>query len=127
MTGVRPLQVLAMEVGPLAENTYIVGHAASGKAVVIDPGDEADEILRQLTGRGWALDKILLTHGHFYHVGAVAALKERTGAKVHIHPNHPEQQRTPRRQGAMLGLHVPHPPPPAGGRPGLHTRLSPSV
>ena len=51
MTDARPLRVLAMEVGPLAENTYIVGHAASGKAVVIDPGDEADEILRQLVPR----------------------------------------------------------------------------
>jgi len=63
VTDGRPLRVLAMEVGPLAENTYIVGHVASGAAVVIDPGDEADEILGQLAGRGWNLDKILLTHG----------------------------------------------------------------
>ncbi|HQT97192.1 MAG TPA: MBL fold metallo-hydrolase [Thermodesulfobacteriota bacterium] len=101
-----------MEVGPLAENTYIVGHAASGKAVVIDPGDEADEILRRLAGRGWILEKILLTHGHFDHVGAVAALKERTGASVHIHPADAEQMRTAGRQGAMFGLSVPTLPPP---------------
>ena len=112
MTNARPLRVLAMEVGPLAENTYIVGHVASGTAVVIDPGDEADEILGQLAGRGWVLDKILLTHGHFDHVGAVAALKERTGASVHIHPDDVEQMRTAGRQGAMFGLHVPAPPPP---------------
>lgn len=112
MTEARPLRVLAMEVGPLAENTYLVGNPASGKAVVIDPGDEADEILRQLGARGWTLDKILLTHGHFDHVGAVAALKERTGASVHIHPADADLMRSAGRQGAMFGLHVPDPPPP---------------
>jgi glyoxylase-like metal-dependent hydrolase (beta-lactamase superfamily II) len=65
-----------------------------------------------LGARGWTLDKILLTHGHFDHVGAVAALKERTGASVHIHPDDAEQMRTAGRQGAMFGLHVPAPPPP---------------
>lgn len=112
MTHARPLRVLAMEVGPLAENTYIVGHASSGKAAVIDPGDEAEEILRQLAGRGWTLDKILLTHGHFDHVGAVSALKERTGANVHIHPEDAGRMMTAGRQGAMFGLNVPAPPPP---------------
>ena len=112
MTDARPLRVLAMEVGPLAENTYIVGHASSGKAAVIDPGDEAGEILRQLAGRGWSLDKILLTHGHFAHVGAVAALKERTGASVHIHPDDAGRMRTAGRQALMFGLRVPSPPAP---------------
>ena len=112
MTETRPLRVLAMEVGPLAENTYLVGHPASGNAVVVDPGDEADEILRQLAARGWTLDKILLTHGHFDHVGAVAALKERTGASVHIHPADADQMRAAGRQGAMFGLRVPAPRPP---------------
>ena len=112
MTDARPLRVLAMEVGPLAENTYIVGHASSGKAVVIDPGDEAGEILRQLAGRGWSLDKILLTHGHFDHVGAVSALKERTGASVYIHPDDAARMRTAGRQAMMFGLRVPSPPPP---------------
>ena len=101
-----------MEVGPLAENTYLVGHPGSGKAAVIDPGDEADEILRQLDARGWTLDKILLTHGHFDHVGAVAAIKERTGARIHIHPADADQMQTAGRQGAMFGLHVPAPRPP---------------
>jgi len=108
----RPLHVLAMEVGPLAENTYIVGHAASGKAVVIDPGDEAGEILRQLAGKGWSLDKILLTHGHFDHVGAVRALKEKTGANVYIHPDDADLMRGAGRTGMMFGLRVPAPPPP---------------
>ena len=138
MTVARPLRVVAMEVGPLAENTYIVGHVASGKAAVIDPGDEADEILSQLSTRGWVLDKILLTHGHFDHVGAVAALKDRTGASVHIHPDDVDQMRTagrhagrqrvqgvPRHRRAdraagrrgHLGVHRPRRPHGRGARP----------
>lgn len=112
MTVAGPLRVLVMEVGPLAENAYIVGHMASGKAVVIDPGDEADEILRQLGERGWTLDKILLTHGHLDHVGAVAPLKEATGASVHIHPEDVELMQSATRRGAMFGLTIPEPPPP---------------
>ena len=112
MTLPGPLRVLAMEVGPLAENTYIVGHPESGKAAVIDPGDEAGEILKQVTGHGWILDKILLTHGHFDHVGAVSFLKERTGAAVHIHPDDVDGMRAAGRQGLMFGLRVPDPPPP---------------
>lgn len=107
-----PLRVLVLEVGPLAENTYIVGHPESGKAAVIDPGDEAGEILKQVTGHGWILDRILLTHGHFDHVGAVSFLKERTGAPVHIHPDDADAMRAAGRQGAMFGLRVPDPPPP---------------
>ena len=116
MTDARPLRVVAMEVGPLAENTYIVGHVASGKAVVIDPGDEADEILRQLGARGWTLDKILLTHGHFDHVGAVAALKERTGANVHIHPADADQLRAAGGRGRAARTSSPGGPPSASGR-----------
>jgi glyoxylase-like metal-dependent hydrolase (beta-lactamase superfamily II) len=112
LTDTAPLRVLVLEVGPLAENTYIVGHPASGGAVVIDPGDEGEEILRILRSESLTLEKILLTHGHFDHVGGVRFLKERTGATVHIHPGDVDLMRGAQRQGAMFGLGVPEPPPP---------------
>jgi glyoxylase-like metal-dependent hydrolase (beta-lactamase superfamily II) len=101
-----------MEVGPLAENTYIVEHVASRQAAVVDPGDEGEEILDRLAERGITLEKILLTHGHFDHVGAVRTLKERTGAKIHIHADDADRMRTAGRQGGMFGLHVEDPPAP---------------
>jgi glyoxylase-like metal-dependent hydrolase (beta-lactamase superfamily II) len=101
-----------MEVGPLAENAYIVEHVQSRKAVVIDPGDEGEEILSRLSECGIALDKILLTHGHFDHVGAVRALRERTGARVHVHADEVERMRSAGRQGGMFGLRVQDPPAP---------------
>jgi len=101
-----------MEVGPLAENAYIVWHAESGQAAVVDPGDEGEEILRGVTDRGLTLGKILITHGHFDHVGAVRFLKERTAAAVYIHPGEVARMRAAPRQGAMFGLGVPEPPAP---------------
>jgi len=112
VTGTLPLRVFVMEVGPLAENTYIVEHKASRKAAVIDPGDEGEEILERLAERGITLEKILLTHGHFDHVGAVRTLKERTGAEIHIHADEAERMRTASRQGGMFGLEVQDPPAP---------------
>ena len=112
MTGTPPLRVFVMEVGPLAENTYIVEHVASRQAAVVDPGDEGEEILDRLAERGITLEKILLTHGHFDHVGAVRTLKERTGAKIHIHADDAGRMRTAGRQGGMFGLHVEDPPAP---------------
>ena len=112
MTGARPLRVYVMEVGPLAENTYIVEHAATRKGVVVDPGFEGEEILGRLAERGITLEKILLTHGHLDHVAAVRVLKERTGATVHIHPDESDRMQTAGVQGRMFGLHIENPPPP---------------
>lgn len=112
MTGARPLRVYVMEVGPLAENTYIVEHAATRKGLVVDPGFDGEEILDRLAERGITLEKILLTHGHLDHVAAVRVLKERTGATIHIHPDDSERMQTADVQGRMFGLRIEAPPPP---------------
>ena len=66
------------------------GYIVWGKnknAVLIDAPDNAEYILSELENRGLMLKKILLTHGHFDHVGAVADLAEKTGCEVYIHEN----------------------------------------
>lgn len=108
----EPLRIHAMEVGPLVVNAYVVEHVTSRKAVVIDPGGDGEAILRGVSGLGLTVEKILLTHGHFDHVGAVALLREQTGAPVHIHPADVELMREASRQGMLFGLSVPDPPPP---------------
>ncbi|MFQ5860297.1 MAG: MBL fold metallo-hydrolase [Dehalococcoidia bacterium] len=77
---IRPLVV-----GPLAENTYIVGSEATGQGIVIDPGAEAQRILDEVRRLGLTIIRILNTHGHSDHIGAVAALKEATGAPYGVH------------------------------------------
>ncbi|MBM2828298.1 MAG: putative metallo-beta-lactamase family protein, partial [Actinobacteria bacterium] len=101
MSGAAPFRVHVLEVGPLAVNCYLLEHTPSRKTVVIDPGDDGPSILARIGDLGLSVDKILLTHGHFDHVGAVAILREKTGAKVHIHEADAERMKTARRQGLI--------------------------
>ncbi len=71
-------------VGPVAENTYIFRRDGSDRALIVDPGDEADKLLAVIDGLGVGLDGILLTHTHFDHVGAVAPVAKATGAEVWV-------------------------------------------
>ena len=73
-----------LTVGPLQENCYVVRAPDADRAVIIDPGEEADRILEALRAlRIETVDAILLTHTHFDHIGAVAAVARATGAPVH--------------------------------------------
>jgi hydroxyacylglutathione hydrolase len=72
-------------VGPLETNCYVLGDEKSKEAVVIDPGGNFAEIEEQLKTSDLRVKYIILTHGHFDHTGALAQLKETTGAKVLIH------------------------------------------
>jgi hydroxyacylglutathione hydrolase len=71
-------------VGPVAENTYIFRRDDSDRALIVDPGDEADKLLAAIDGLGVGLEGILLTHTHFDHVGAVAPVAKATGAEVWV-------------------------------------------
>jgi hydroxyacylglutathione hydrolase len=70
-------------VGPIQENCWIVRRDGSDRALVIDPGDEADRLARAVDELGVTVEAILLTHTHFDHVGAVAPLARHTGAPVY--------------------------------------------
>ena len=71
-------------VGPVAENTFIIRRDNSDRALIVDPGDEAEKLLGAIDALGVTLDGILLTHTHFDHVGAVAPVAKATGAEVWV-------------------------------------------
>jgi hydroxyacylglutathione hydrolase len=73
-------------VGELACNCTIIGDERSGEAIVVDGGDEVDEILERLTQCGLRATHLVHTHAHFDHIGALADLRERTGARGYLHP-----------------------------------------
>ena len=75
------MNIQKLTLGLYQTNTYILSNDT--EAVVIDPGYEPDTILDALEGKN--LKAILLTHGHFDHVGAVKELVAETGCKVYIH------------------------------------------
>ena len=68
--------------GAYQTNCYIVHDDSSKSCAVIDPGYEPEKILATLEALGLTVDAVLLTHGHFDHVGAVEALVSRTGCKL---------------------------------------------
>jgi hydroxyacylglutathione hydrolase len=79
-----PLDVTRLPLGPIGTNCYLVRLAGSADAVVIDPAADAAAIRLELAGRGAHCSAILITHGHWDHLGAVADLAEGTGAPVHM-------------------------------------------
>ena len=72
-------------VGPLASNCYIVWDHDAEEGVVIDPGDDAQIILERINELDLEIKYILVTHGHFDHVGAVAALKKELKSDFFAH------------------------------------------
>ncbi len=104
------------------QHTRILGCEQTGRAICIDPGDEAELIAGALERHGLELQAITLTHAHLDHVGGVAALKKlRPGADIIIHeadealyralPEQPSWIGIPRAQWAVLGFDYEEPPP----------------
>jgi hydroxyacylglutathione hydrolase len=78
------LDVTQLELGPFAENCYVVRRPGGEEAVVVDPGwpGTSAEVERALGGARCAA--VLVTHGDIDHVGAVAEVARATGAPVHM-------------------------------------------
>ena len=81
------LSLTRLTVGPLMENCYLLADEAAKTAVLVDPGDEAPRLLDALKTNGLQLDAIWLTHAHFDHIGAVAAIKDVLDVPVYLHPD----------------------------------------
>jgi glyoxylase-like metal-dependent hydrolase (beta-lactamase superfamily II) len=77
------LEVRMLTVGPVAENCLVVRREGSDRALIVDPGEEAERILAAVEETGAKVEAILLTHCHFDHIGAVAPVAEATGATVY--------------------------------------------
>ena len=77
-------EITRLELGPIGTNCYLVREPGAADAVVVDPGADAAEIRLQLANLGARCAAILITHGHWDHLGAVADLAEGTVAPVHM-------------------------------------------
>ena len=80
------MKITQMPVGALGTNCYLLVDEGSGRAAVIDPGDNAPYILSAIQKSGTQVDYILITHGHYDHTGAVPELKAALpDARIYIH------------------------------------------
>jgi glyoxylase-like metal-dependent hydrolase (beta-lactamase superfamily II) len=77
------MDVRSFTVGQVQENAYLVRRDGADRAVMVDPGDEPERLLKAIDALGVTVEAILLTHTHFDHVGAVAPVAKATRAPVY--------------------------------------------
>jgi glyoxylase-like metal-dependent hydrolase (beta-lactamase superfamily II) len=72
-------------VGPFQENSYLAIDEPTTRAVLIDPGDEADVLIAMVEESKAVLEAIWLTHGHLDHIGGIAGVRRRWNVPVYLH------------------------------------------
>lgn len=77
------MKIETMVLGDVRTNCYLLINEETKEALVVDPADRADVIVRKLIDEGLTLNAILLTHGHGDHILAVGDLKKQFGVKVY--------------------------------------------
>ena len=80
------MNIKTLPVGQLETNCYVVVNEQRLECVVIDPGDESNTILDYIEDNKLKCCAIMLTHGHYDHVGAVMEIMEQTGCEMYINP-----------------------------------------
>lgn len=94
-------------VGALACTCTIVADRSTGEAIVVDGGDECDAIVARLAALGVRAKHLIHTHAHIDHIGALAGLRERTGAQGLLHHADRPLYAVLRDQAAYLGFPMP--------------------
>ncbi|MBR3103099.1 MAG: MBL fold metallo-hydrolase [Lachnospiraceae bacterium] len=77
------LKIGKMTLGSCMTNCYFVYREGESGVIFFDPAAQGDYIYEKMKEHGFEIEVILLTHGHFDHIGGVDALREKSGAKVY--------------------------------------------
>jgi hydroxyacylglutathione hydrolase len=93
-------------VEPFFKNGFVVGCEDTGEGVIIDPGDEVEQLLDAASDRRLTLRYILLTHAHLDHVTGVARAKAALGVPIGLHRADNFLYEAVVEQGMMFGFNV---------------------
>ena len=96
------MKIETLVVGPIETNCYIASDPVSREAVIIDAGDDAEEILAYVEQNRLQVKYLLNTHGHFDHIQANDAIREKTGAQLAIHADDVELLASPEKVSAGM-------------------------
>lgn len=99
-------------VGPFFKNGYLVGCPRTREALLVDPGDEVDQLARLAYELPLNVGRIVLTHGHVDHVSGIAAGKRLFRAPVFVHERDLPVYESAAEHGEFFGLTIEPPPPP---------------
>lgn len=94
-------------VGALGCNCTIIGDRVGGDAIVVDAGDEVERILAVLEKHQLRARYLVHTHAHFDHIGGLAEMRERTGARGLLHPGDIPLYGTISQQARLFGFSPP--------------------
>ncbi|MBI2835294.1 MAG: MBL fold metallo-hydrolase [Acidobacteria bacterium] len=103
------LKVRAVE--PFFKNGFLLGCEETREAVLIDPGDEVEELLEIVQRQRLSVGAILLTHAHMDHISGVGRAKSALGAPIWLHPDDHFLYKAAVQQGMAFGFRVDPPPP----------------
>ena len=98
-------------VAPFYKNGFVVACERTRDAVLIDPGDEVDELIAAVRDHDVDVQAVLLTHAHVDHITGVAAAKDTFGVPIYLHRDDQFLYDMAVQQGALFGFEVRQPPP----------------
>jgi hydroxyacylglutathione hydrolase len=96
-----------LPVGWLQCNCSILGDENTREGIVVDPGDEIDDIVAVLKKHQLKLKYIVITHSHIDHIGGAKKLKEKTGAPVYMNERDLELYKHLDQQAMIIGVPAP--------------------
>ena len=98
-----------LPVGVLQCNCSVFGDEETREGLVVDPGDDIDDVLARVRKHGLTVKAIVVTHAHIDHIGGAQKMKAATGAPVYMNVNDSELQKMLDVQAAWLGMRPPAP------------------
>ncbi|MBR1731560.1 MAG: MBL fold metallo-hydrolase, partial [Ruminococcus sp.] len=76
------IDIKSVTVGPIMTHCFLLTDEASGDMAVVDPGDKSNALINEINNSDNELKYIILTHGHYDHIGYARQLSEMFNAKI---------------------------------------------